>query len=1266
MGRIFKVGEVIKSKYLIKELVEQGKAEATYICKYRKNYSLMKQIFVPEENQKDREELFLRRCEALKELDHDNLLKIEDFFIEDGSSFIVIEDIKGKTLHELYKEEYKKSFFPSDLLMKYMLKVCQGVLYMHEKAPPVLYGNLSPRTVLIEARGDVKLIDYGLKNIIRFGGNKGQKGYSSPEQANGKGTYIKSDVYSIGAVMYRLLGGKFSKDKKNARSLRKNNRQVSRQLDDLIMRCLSRKSSKRPALEELYQDLSKLYLSETLRKATRIKFAGPGGEEKEITQSQEEENGEEKVVKLRLKKKKKKQENGKEKAGKKIEEEDIPQNEIEEKKDDDLKRKKSRRRVRLTGTTKRMSRESAEEELEETVSEVEEVLEGSAGEMEAKPVVEDLEDDLKIKKSKRRGKFTSVTNRMSRESVNEELEEIEEEVEVEEIDEEKLAVTAKTNRMSRMTADKILDKDEEKKNGETRRTGKTTMMKRLIIEAIKQKEQENGGKEEKEQEKELDKDDEKEKTGKNALKEPEVLKKSQGNIISSISTRSASIARFLKEKSGLSDESYELDMDLLTGKKKKPNLSDRFLAGLKIVPLPSARSEKVKKIKKSRFLPYKKPESPSPLPLYEEIDMLKDNRYEVGELLHKDCFGAVYKVRDYDEEDKNKEIKVLKEIQYTAKEPEVIRRMIHRFNSVCKLLLGLENSSLVRLYDYFHVLSDDGLSIRLCFITEYVEGISLLEFSEFPSPENEDCENRERVLDIVLSLTKTIQYLHNKRVPYGDLRPSNIILAEDGSIKCLNFGLCKIFQDIDSDIYPGKGTYGYVAPELKSLTEADIRSDIFSLGIIIYYLFTGVNPGEMSYKFKPMRKFNSSISNQGERFVNIFLNFTPSSRPDINQINRVIDRVNFFEDKKASSSFKEEEDLEMEEFYIQYSGEGFLEKFMPVAKKVFLPLIIVLAILWIMFYFKTAQNASKLNDMGYAIDMDGEKIYKIGLEDFKVKGFLEAGQVLGGPVLSSDNRYLYFTRFDNKLVVIDLMSGKEAAFVLLKSEPVELVVSPGGDKIFSVNKGDDTVSIVDTSSWKVIDNVSTGKEPSDLVLSPNGKELYVCNYESNNISLIDLDSKKSTFISVEEGPVALDVTPDGKNLYVVCSSANSIYVMDLVNLTHKATIPLEASSPKDILCSPDGSLVYISYKAVQEISIISTVTNNLAGNIPVKRTVSSMSLSRRNNNIYVCSPQSMSGGKPDNRILIYDLNDNIRIAETEYPQLFTKIVLPGKVEEKDN
>ena len=149
-----------------------------------------------------------------------------------------------------------------------------------------------------------------------------------------------------------------------------------------------------------------------------------------------------------------------------------------------------------------------------------------------------------------------------------------------------------------------------------------------------------------------------------------------------------------------------------------------------------------------------------------------------------------------------------------------------------------------------------------CVLREYVEGISLEEFVR---------ENRlteEVITDIAVELAKNMQVLHNLDpvVIHRDIKPQNIIIKKDGSIALIDFGISRVYKkDVESDTV-FYGTENFAPPEQYGFMQTDIRSDIYSFGIVLSWLITG--------KAKPIKEPLTKL----ERIAAKCCEFLPENR----------------------------------------------------------------------------------------------------------------------------------------------------------------------------------------------------------------------------------------------------------------------------------------------------------------------------------------------------------------------------------------------------
>ncbi len=158
--------------------------------------------------------------------------------------------------------------------------------------------------------------------------------------------------------------------------------------------------------------------------------------------------------------------------------------------------------------------------------------------------------------------------------------------------------------------------------------------------------------------------------------------------------------------------------------------------------------------------------------------------------------------------------------------------VVARFEREAKLLSTLNDDNVTKIYDF-------GKSAGLYFfVTEYIEGLSVKELLE-----RKGRLSLQLASYIILESAKVLARLHKQGIIHRDLKPGNILLSQDGKVKLTDFGLA-FSQAMPSITIEGSilGTPAYMSPEQILGKPADLRSDIYSLGIVFYELLVGTNP----------------------------------------------------------------------------------------------------------------------------------------------------------------------------------------------------------------------------------------------------------------------------------------------------------------------------------------------------------------------------------------------------------------------------------------
>jgi len=152
---------------------------------------------------------FQREAISASSLSHPNIVEMYDVGEDDGKYYIVMEYVDGKTLKSLIK---RRGGLTLTEVIDIMLQLTSAVACAHDSY--IIHRDIKPQNVLIKEDGTVKITDFGIamalnsNELTQTNSVMGSVHYLPPEQANGSGSTIKSDIYSLGILMFELLTGK--------------------------------------------------------------------------------------------------------------------------------------------------------------------------------------------------------------------------------------------------------------------------------------------------------------------------------------------------------------------------------------------------------------------------------------------------------------------------------------------------------------------------------------------------------------------------------------------------------------------------------------------------------------------------------------------------------------------------------------------------------------------------------------------------------------------------------------------------------------------------------------------------------------------------------------------------------------------------------------------------------------------------------------------------------------------------------------------------
>lgn len=206
------------------------------------------------------------------------------------------------------------------------------------------------------------------------------------------------------------------------------------------------------------------------------------------------------------------------------------------------------------------------------------------------------------------------------------------------------------------------------------------------------------------------------------------------------------------------------------------------------------------------------------------IGKILDDRYEIIELIGSGGMANVYKalchrLNRYDA------VKIMRD--ETAANTELRRR----FRAESQAVAMLSHPNIVSVYDVSH--SDDVEYI----VMELIDGITLKQYLQKKS-----VLDPAEVLDFTIQTAKALEHAHSKGIIHRDIKPQNIMLLKDGMIKVADFGIASLENTVEENNGETVGSVHYIAPEQARGEAPDARSDIYSLGIVMYEMLTGRLP----------------------------------------------------------------------------------------------------------------------------------------------------------------------------------------------------------------------------------------------------------------------------------------------------------------------------------------------------------------------------------------------------------------------------------------
>ena len=212
---------------------------------------------------------FQREALSASSLAHPNIVEMYDVGEDNGTYYIVMEYVEGKTLKQLLK---KRGSLTLSEAIDIMLQLTDGMAHAHDSY--IIHRDLKPQNIMIRDDGQIKITDFGIAmalnatQLTQTNSVMGSVHYLPPEQASGKGSTIKSDIYSMGIIFYELLTGSLPFRGDNAveialkhmrdplPSVREDNPSIPQSIENIIRRATAKNPKNRyDSAREMHEDL---------------------------------------------------------------------------------------------------------------------------------------------------------------------------------------------------------------------------------------------------------------------------------------------------------------------------------------------------------------------------------------------------------------------------------------------------------------------------------------------------------------------------------------------------------------------------------------------------------------------------------------------------------------------------------------------------------------------------------------------------------------------------------------------------------------------------------------------------------------------------------------------------------------------------------------------------------------------------------------------------------------------------------------------------
>jgi eukaryotic-like serine/threonine-protein kinase len=380
-----------------------------------------------------------------------------------------------------------------------------------------------------------------------------------------------------------------------------------------------------------------------------------------------------------------------------------------------------------------------------------------------------------------------------------------------------------------------------------------------------------------------------------------------------------------------------------------------------------------------------------------QVNAVLQNRYKITGILGVGGMGSVYQARDMHFPTVTRYVAV-KEMLNLASDPNLREMTLKNFEREANILAELSHRAIPKIYDYFS--NKD----RAYVVMEYINGKDL----EAIVNSVPDFLPLDKVRQWALEICDVLDYLHTHQpepIIFRDMKPSNVMIDQQGSVRLIDFGIAKTFQLNQKGTMIG--TEGYSPPE-QYRGEASPAGDIYALGATLHHILTRRDPRlepPFSFAERQVRQINPRVTPELETIIMRALSYEPTDRyPSAGAMKEAFENLNRPVFAVSTQAAAPGAPVAPDEF-AQYEGG--------------------IAPIWKFACEDEIRSTPVVHKGVVYVGAYDNNLYAVNAKDgsFKWK-FATEGGIVGEPGIAPDENYIIFGSEDSNLYAIDMRTGK--------------------------------------------------------------------------------------------------------------------------------------------------------------------------------------------------------------------------------------------------